>query len=78
MTEVDRLELTKQQSSTEEPRILFCCEEDHLFKSNEKKFRAEKTDGSTWSTQYKKKPAEVEVRPHPDKLPSDYYWFAFI
>ena len=47
MTEVDRLELTEQQSSTEEPRILFSCEEDHLFKSNEKKFRAEKTDGST-------------------------------
>ena len=78
MTEVDRLELTEQQSSTEEPRMLFNCKEDHLFKSNEKKFRAKKTDGSIRSMQYKKKTAEVEVRPHPDKLPSDYYWFAFI
>ena len=46
MTEVDRLELKEQLSSTDEPRILFCCEEDHLFKSNEKKLRAEKTNGS--------------------------------
>ena len=56
MTEEDRLELTEQQSSTEEPRMLFNCKEDHLFKSNEKKFRAKKTDGSIWSMQYKKKP----------------------